>query len=363
MRADQLLLQRQLATSRSQAQRLIAAGVQWRVSLGGSTPDAPWKRVGKNSDDMPVDAQIELLDAAEARYVSRGGLKLEGALASSGVKVDGRVCLDVGQSTGGFTDCLLQHGAKYVVGVDVGQGQLHPSLREHSQVLALEHVNARELDASVLIANYDQLTRASDSFDSENDAFDVDNHSKSKSHITGDIKLRSSAEYANDAKDADDTNGASAIDDGFPPDGLFDLITGDLSFISQTLVLSALAGLLKPGGDIVMLVKPQFELQPGQVGKGGIVKDAALYDFVEARIRNCYAELSLTVLGWFDSPIQGGDGNREFFIHARSSNEALNDAPAASAAQADPQTDPDLAVEPAAKSVRKATRKPKPAKP
>ena len=99
MRADQLLLQRQLATSRSQAQRLIGAGVRWRVASGA---DSPWKRISKNSDDVPDDAQIELLDASEARYVSRGGLKLEGALLASGVKVEGKTCLDVGQSTGGL---------------------------------------------------------------------------------------------------------------------------------------------------------------------------------------------------------------------------------------------------------------------
>ena len=124
MRADQFLVEGGLASSRSQAQRLISAGVQWRLD------DAPWKRVLKNGDEVPATAQMQLLDAAEARYVSRGGLKLEGALLASGVKVDGRTCLDVGQSTGGFTDCLLQRGAKLVVGVDVGQGQLHPSLRD-----------------------------------------------------------------------------------------------------------------------------------------------------------------------------------------------------------------------------------------
>jgi 23S rRNA (cytidine1920-2'-O)/16S rRNA (cytidine1409-2'-O)-methyltransferase len=260
LRADQLLLQRELATSRSQAQRLISAGVRWRVA---SVADAPWKRIGKNSDDVPDDALIDLLDAAEARYVSRGGLKLEGALLASDVKVDGKTCLDVGQSTGGFTDCLLQQGAKLVVGVDVGQGQLHPSLREHPQVLALEHINARELDDLYLIANYVDRTPDSGDFD-----------------------------------------------------GMFDVIVGDLSFISQTLVLPALVSLLKPGADLLMLVKPQFELQPGQVGKGGIVKDAAMYDVVERRIRDAYAALGLTLKGWFDSPITGGDGNREFFVHA-----------------------------------------------
>ena len=281
MRADQLLLQRQLATSRSQAQRLIGAGVCWRAASGA---DVPWKRIGKNSDELPGDAQIDLLDAAEARYVSRGGLKLEGALLASGVKVDGKTCLDVGQSTGGFTDCLLQQGAKLVVGVDVGQGQLHPSLREHPQVLALEHINARELISSDLIASYEDWTRARGTFDGENGV-----------------------------SEALDANGG-ITDAAFV--GTFDVIVGDLSFISQTLVLPALAALLKPGAHLLMLVKPQFELQPGQVGKGGIVKDAAMYDVVERRIRDAYAALGLQIQGWFDSPITGGDGNREYFVHA-----------------------------------------------
>ncbi len=268
MRADQLLLQRELATSRSQAQRLIAAGVQWRADAAN---DAPWKRVGKNSDELPVDAQIELLDAAEARYVSRGGLKLEGALLKSGVSVAGKNCLDVGQSTGGFTDCLLRHNAKFVLGVDVGSGQLHPSLREHPQVLAMENVNARELDATQIEAAFEESALLADS--------------------------------------ADDT--------GRTPVVTFDVIVGDLSFISQTLVLPALMPLLAPGGEVLMLVKPQFELQPGQVGKGGIVKDLAMYTVVEQRIRDCYAELGLDIKAWFESPIQGGDGNREFFVHAR----------------------------------------------
>jgi 23S rRNA (cytidine1920-2'-O)/16S rRNA (cytidine1409-2'-O)-methyltransferase len=272
MRADQLLLQRQLASSRSQAQRLIASGVRWRAAAAGApNADAPWKLIAKNSDELPADAQIELLDASEARYVSRGGLKLEGALRASGVKVAGKTCLDVGQSTGGFTDCLLQQGASLVVGVDVGSGQLHPSLRDHPQVVALEHINARELDATVIIATYVDSTRAGATFDPLN-------------VLTFDAS--------------------------------FDLIVGDLSFISQTLVLPALAPLLKPGAELLMLVKPQFELQPGQVGKGGIVRDPAMYTIVEKRIRDAYAEHGLQIKAWFDSPITGGDGNREFFVHA-----------------------------------------------
>ncbi len=284
MRADQLLLQRELATSRSQAQRLIAAGVQWRADAGDS---AVWKRIAKNSDELPADAQIELLDASEARYVSRGGLKLEGALRNSGVKVEGKTCLDVGQSTGGFTDCLLQHGAQLVVGVDVGQGQLHPAMRAHPQVLALEQINARELSAAELIAAYADWTGAGDVFDGE-----------------------SAVEGLPGVAPASDSLDGNAFD------AEFDLIVGDLSFISQTLVLPALVPLLKPGADVLMLVKPQFELQPGQVGKGGIVKDPAMYTLVEQRIRDTYAGLGLTIKGWFDSPITGGDGNREFFVYA-----------------------------------------------
>jgi len=250
MRADQLLVERGLAASRSQAQRLIASGVRW-LDRGG------WQRVGKNGDEVPAQAQVELLDTAEARYVSRGGLKLEGALRASGIDVAGRRCLDVGQSTGGFTDCLLQHGAAQVTGIDVGHGQLHQRLRADPRVRALEKVNARELDAAQVGSE-------------------------------------------------------------------FDLITGDLSFISLTLVLPALVPLLRAStsparterGQLLMLVKPQFELQPGQIGKGGIVTDPALYAVVERRIRDCCQALGLAVRGWHDSAIAGGDGNREFFVHA-----------------------------------------------
>ena len=309
MRADQLILHRELATSRSQAQRLIAAGVLWRVGAMGS--EGVWKRIAKNSDDVPDDAQIDLLDASEARYVSRGGLKLEGALRASGVVVTGKTCLDVGQSTGGFTDCLLQHGAKRVVGVDVGQGQLHPSMRANPLVVAIEQVNARELTTSDLIANYARLTGISAAFYDE----DADSKGYEGGSDDGDDD-EEEGELADNRLDA--LAGADpsphAASDGF--DASFDLIVGDLSFISQTLVLPALVPMLKPGADILMLVKPQFELQPGQVGKGGIVRDDAMYAVVEARIRSCYGELGLHINAWFESPIAGGDGNREFFVHA-----------------------------------------------
>ena len=268
MRADQLLVQLNLASTRSQAQRLIADGVQW---LRG----AEWKTVTKNGDDIPLDAEIKLLDDSEARYVSRGGLKLEAALKQMGLSVAGLACLDVGQSTGGFTDCLLKHGAASVVGVDVGSAQLHPSLRQDPRVLCVEKVNARSLSADDLIDAYEMST-------SEGGQFEIE-----------------------------DESGAPLE---FAPE--FDLIVADLSFISQTLVLPAVVPLLKTGGTLLTLVKPQFELQPGQVGKGGIVRDASHYPFIEQRLREACTELGLTVSAWFDSPIEGGDGNREFFICA-----------------------------------------------
>ena len=271
MRIDQLLVQRQLASTRSQAQRLIAGGVEWQQG-------DVWRRVTKNGDEVPEGAELRLLDDSEARYVSRGGLKLEAALTQVGLSVNGLACLDVGQSTGGFTDCLLQHGAASVVGVDVGSAQLHPLLRADPRVLCVEKVNARALVASDLIAAYEESTGAGGQFDAE-----VDGVAESE----------------------------------FVPE--FDLVVADLSFISQTLVLPAIVPLLKSGGTLLTLVKPQFELQPGQVGKGGIVRDASFYPLIEQRLRDACAALDLKVTAWFVSPIEGGDGNREFFICARKS--------------------------------------------
>ena len=284
MRIDQLLVQLQLASTRSQAQRLIADGVEWQQ---GDT----WKRVAKNGDDVPEDAAVRLLNDAEARYVSRGGLKLEAALKHLGLDVTGFACLDVGQSTGGFTDCLLQHGAASVVGVDVGTAQLHPQLRSDPRVLCVEKVNARALVADDLIAAYQESIGADGMFDDDEEE----------------------GSAVDSAVSVDSTNSP------FAP--AFDLVVADLSFISQTLVLPAVVPLLKAGGTLLTLVKPQFELQPGQVGKGGIVKDPDMYAIVEQRLRDACAELGLTVTAWFDSPIEGGDGNREFFICARHSGE------------------------------------------
>jgi len=245
MRADQLLVQRGLAPTRSAAQRLIERGaVRWRALY----PPHSWAVPRKSGEDLPDAIELEITDDAELRFVSRGGLKLDGALAHAGIDVSGLVCLDIGQGTGGFSDALLQRGAARVVGLDVGHGQLAEKLRGDARITALEGVNARHLEAGML------------------------------------------------------------------PVQRFDLIVGDLSFISLSLVLPALAPLL--GGTLLMLVKPQFELQPADIGKGGLVKDPAAYARVEARLREACEVLRLNVVDWFDSPIAGGDGNREFFLQA-----------------------------------------------
>ncbi len=251
MRADQLLVERGLAASRSQAQRLIAAGVQWR------NPLHTWQRIEKNGVLLSPDCELQLLNDAESRYVSRGGLKLAGAIAATGVELQGLRCLDIGQSTGGFTDCLLQHGAAQVVGVDVGHSQLQDALRHDSRVVCLEKINARTLNAD---------------------------DSPLRQHI---------------------------------PQGGFDLLVADLSFISLTLVLPVLATLMQAHTRALLLVKPQFELQPADIGKGGLVKDPASYALVQQRLTSACEQAELEVLHWLDSPVTGGDGNREFFIHVR----------------------------------------------
>ncbi len=247
MRADQLLVARGIAATRSQAQRVLqAGGVQ--ICVNGE-----WKPLVKGAT-IPDDAQLKLIDADELKYVSRGGLKLSGALAHTSLQVTGKTVLDVGQSTGGFTDCALQQGAKQVIGVDVGHGQLAISLTNHPQVVAIEGINARHITAAVL------------------------------------------GEHC--------------------PQAGFDVIVGDVSFISLTLVLSSLVPLLSQKGHLLFLVKPQFELQPEQLSSGGIVRDAALYATVERRIRSACEACGLETLDYFDSSITGGDGNREFFVFA-----------------------------------------------
>ncbi len=249
MRADQLLVHQGLAPTRSAAQRLIdSGGVRWKSPKGWLVP----KKAG---EDLPEGCVMEVTNNDELRFVSRGGLKLEGALQHGGITATDLNCLDVGQSTGGFTDALLQQGARRVVGIDVGRSQLSPSLAANDRVQSYEGLNARDVSGST---------------------FEQDE-----------------------------------------PTHSFDLIVADLSFISLTLVLPTISAYLAPQGQALLLVKPQFELQPVDIGKGGLVKSEAAYPRVEQRIREACALLALQVVDYFASPIEGGDGNREFFVHAK----------------------------------------------
>ncbi len=241
-RADLALVSRGLAASRTLAQRLIAAGQVSLYDSGGRR-----LRLDRPSALVEDDSELRVQTSELERYVSRGGLKLADALARTGLDVGGLICLDIGQSTGGFTDCLLQHGAAQVIGLEVGHGQLHPRLREDPRVLALEQVNARHLP------------------------------------------------------------------DSLAP-GPFDLIVADVSFISVRKLMPLWPRRLKPTGQILSLVKPQFELEPASLGKGGIVRKPELHARVEAEMRAACAALGLRVLDYFPSAILGGDGNREFFI-------------------------------------------------
>lgn len=237
-RLDVLLADRGLAESRQRAQAMILAG---QVLVGG-------QKLTKAGAAVAADAAIEIIGEA-IPYVSRGGLKLEGGLEDFGIDPSGKICLDVGSSTGGFTDCLLQRGAKRVYAADVNVSQLAWKLQQHARVVRVER-NARYLKAS-----------------------DVPE----------------------------------------PPD----LVTVDVSFISARKVLPAVTPLARPGADFLILVKPQFELQPKDVGKGGIVRDARLHQKAIAEVSTAAAAAGLRVLGMVQSRLPGAEGNLEFFLHAR----------------------------------------------
>lgn len=257
-RVDKLLVAQGFAASRTQAQAMIV-GRKVRACVQGqwTTVDRPSLRL-----DASVELQAEATPAMQ--FVSRAGLKLAMALKQLTAAnliagpletcAEGVIALDVGQSTGGFTDCLLQHGAARVVGVDVGQQQLAPSMQAHAAVVCYEGVNARDLPAELL------------------------------------------------RQDA--------------PDG-FDWVVMDVSFISQTLILPQLGAAMRQGGLLISLVKPQFELQPQDIGKGGLVVDEGRYPWVRQRVTDCLCTLGFKPLMWFESAITGGDGNREFFIVAQ----------------------------------------------
>ncbi|HLK12214.1 MAG TPA: TlyA family RNA methyltransferase [Candidatus Binatia bacterium] len=236
VRLDRLLVERGLAPSRERAQRLILAG-------SVLVDDRP---VTKPGAAVPAEARLRLRGAASP-YVSRGGEKLAGALDAFALDVAGRVALDVGASTGGFTDCLLRRGARRVLAVDVGYGQLAWALRQDARVTVLERVNARRLAAA----------------------------------------------------DLPETP---------------DLATIDVAFISLALVLPAVAGVLAPGAPVVALVKPQFEVGRGEVGKGGVVRDPALRAAAVEKVRAAAAAAGLAAQAEAESVLPGPKGNREVFL-------------------------------------------------
>ncbi len=263
MRADLFLVREGHARSRTLAQKLIADRA---VTVDGRILQKPSEEI---SDGVHV---VAVTATADTRYVGRGGLKLEAALEAFSVDVKGKIVADIGASTGGFTDCLLQNGAALVYAVDAGHGQLHPRLLADPRVRSAEGMNARNLTPADLVRmESDYRTRAG--------------------------QLQSEQEIAK------------------PFDGMVDGCVMDVSFISQTLLHPALAGILKSGGWFIALIKPQFELDGRALGKHGIVKSdkdrRAAVDRVLASARACGFE-PVSVI---DSPIEGGDGNREFLAY------------------------------------------------
>ncbi len=246
-RVDLLLVEQHLAETRTQAQRLLKEG-RVSYSTGGQS-----QVITKPGLKLPNDTLLTVKDDPSDHYVSRGALKLKGALEEFNIDVTGTIAIDVGQSTGGFTDCLIQAGAAQVVGIEVGHDQLAERLRIHPAVYCYEGMNARELPASLLTHTQD--------------------------------------------------NG-------------FDIAVMDVSFISQTKILPSLSPLLRTGGTLISLVKPQFEVGKEGIGKGGIVKDTRLFANVEHLIRTCCHANHLHVEGYMESPITGGDGNHEFLLWA-----------------------------------------------
>ncbi|MCZ8016858.1 MAG: TlyA family RNA methyltransferase [Limnobacter sp.] len=256
MRADLALVDKGLCPSRAQAQTLIEQG---KVLLRNGVNTLPVV-VKKASQRIEPFMTLELIPCDGPNFVSRGGLKLHHALEHTRIEVENKRCIDLGQSTGGFTDCLLQHAARSVVGVDVGKDQLHPNLKENKQVLALEGINLYKVNAGELQA-----------------------------------EIQSREPY-------------------FLP---FELAVADLSFISLRKVLPNVTELLPDTCEVLFLVKPQFELGPEHIGKNGLVKNLeSLIGTLEDDIRNTCANLNLQVIDFFPCALKGGDGNQEYFVHA-----------------------------------------------
>jgi 23S rRNA (cytidine1920-2'-O)/16S rRNA (cytidine1409-2'-O)-methyltransferase len=257
IRLDKALVERGLAGSRERAQALVIAG---RVLVGE-------QRVEKPGTPIEEGAALRVL-GDDLRYVSRGGLKLERAIEYWGIDLAGRACCDVGASTGGFTDCMLQHGAASVLAVDTGYGQIAHKLRVDARVTLMERCNARLLGVGQL-------------------------------HVAG----------------------CGLLVEGDAGMGI-SFLAMDVSFISATLVLPAVLGALAPAGEVwrgeaVVLVKPQFEAGREHVGKGGIVREQAAREIAVERVRACVAGLGGSGVEVIESPITGMEGNREYLLHTK----------------------------------------------
>ena len=288
MRADVLLVERGLAPSRTAAQRLIAGGHVF-AHVGASR-----NAIGKPSVDVANDVRLEVEASELDRYVSRGGLKLDVALDRVALDVRNFVCLDVGQSTGGFTDCLLQRGVARVIGVDVGHDQLHAKLRNDSRVTCIEGVNARELTLTTVGAALPRPV-AAQAKPIPTPAFPSNGSERSRQSRSYSVTVAYPSAFVVEP---------------------FDLIVADVSFISLTKVLPQWPAMLGAHGRVLSLVKPQFEVGAENLARGGIVRDESLFAGIEETIQNCCKENSLKVLDYFASSITGTDGNREFFVYA-----------------------------------------------
>jgi 23S rRNA (cytidine1920-2'-O)/16S rRNA (cytidine1409-2'-O)-methyltransferase len=243
IRLDVLILERALAPSRERAQALLIAG---NILVNG-------QKVTKPGTKVPSDAKVEII-GEQHKYVSRGGLKLEGALADFALSPAGKICMDVGSSTGGFTDCMLQNGATRVIAVDVSIDQLDWKIRQDARVVKIEK-NARYLQPEDLPSDLSES----------------------------------------------------------PPC----FVTVDVSFISVSKVLPAVVPVAAPAAEFLILIKPQFELERGEIGKGGIVKDDALHQKAIARVEAAARASTLDLVGVKPSRLPGTEGNQEFFLHAR----------------------------------------------
>jgi 23S rRNA (cytidine1920-2'-O)/16S rRNA (cytidine1409-2'-O)-methyltransferase len=281
MRVDLLLVERGLVPSRERARALILAG---RVLVRE-------QKVDKAGATVPADAPIRLL-GEEQPYVSRGGFKLAEALAHWQIAVEGRGCLDVGASTGGFTDCLLQHGAAQVTAVDTGFGQIAMKLRNDPRVRLLERTNARYLEPG-LFASGALATQASEK------------------GISGGKKCQGTTSVVPQIPQKE--TGALAPEET----PALTLLVMDVAFISATLLLEPVFAAAPTLNEAVILVKPQFEAGREHVGKGGIVRDPEAHQLAIDRVADCVRSLGWEVVETIPSPITGAEGNREFLLFAR----------------------------------------------